>query len=170
MRDNTMTAILPKKPEMTGRAVLLWFIGFFGVIFAVNGVLVQAATSTFRGMETASSYKAGLMFKADVESAQRQENLHWQVDGKLSRDRAGEAVLEFSARDAKGVSLTGLTAAARFAHPADARLDQVMELKPAGAGTFRGAANAQPGQWELIVDLFRGDERMYRSRSRVTLR
>jgi nitrogen fixation protein FixH len=170
VKDNIMTAQPRRKRELTGRAVLLWFIGFFGVVFAVNGVLVQAATSTFRGMETASSYKAGLLFKADVESAQRQEDLHWQVDGKLSRDRAGEAVLEFNARDGKGAALTGLTAAARFAHPADASLDRTMELKPAGAGVFRGVADAQPGQWELIVDLFRGDERVYRSRSRVMLR
>jgi nitrogen fixation protein FixH len=158
------------KREVTGRTVLLWIVGFFAVVFAVNGVLVQAATSTFRGMETGSSYKAGLLFKADVESAQRQENLHWQVDGKLLRDRAGEAVLEFSARDAKGAALTGLTATARLAHPADASLDRTMELKSAGAGMFRGEADAQPGQWELIVDLLRGDERVFRSRSRVTLR
>ena len=165
-----MSDLRRDKRELTGRAVLLWIVGFFAVIFVVNGVLVQAATSTFRGMETGSSYKAGLLFKADVESAQRQQDLHWQVDGKLLRDRAGEAVLEFSARDAKGAALTGLTAAARLAHPADARLDRTMELKSAGGGVFRGEADAQPGQWELIVDLFRGDERVFRSRSRVTLR
>ena len=165
-----MSDLRSDKRELTGRAVLLWIVGFVAVIFVGNGVLVQAATSTFRGMETGSSYKAGLLFKADVESAQRQQDLHWQVDGKLLRDRAGEAVLEFSARDAKGAALTGLTAAARLAHPADARLDRTMELKSAGGGVFRGEADAQPGQWELIVDLFRGDERVFRSRSRVTLR
>ena len=158
------------KRELTGRAVLLWLVGFFAVIFAVNGVLVQAATSTFRGLETESSYKAGLMFTADVDSAQRQEDLHWQIDGKLLRDRAGETVLEFSAHDDKGAALTGLTAVARLAHPADALLDRKIELKSTGAGLFRGKADAQPGQWELIVDLFRGDERVFRSRSRVTLR
>ena len=158
------------KRELTGRAVLLWFLGFFGVIFAVNGVLMQAATSTFRGMETGSSYKAGLLFRADLESAQRQEALHWQVNGKLSRDRAGEAVLDISARDAQGAALSGLTAVARFAHPADANLDQSIALQSTGPGAFRGEAKAPPGQWELIVDLFRGDERQFRSRSRVTLR
>jgi len=159
-----------QKRELTGRAVLLWLVGFFAVVFAVNGVLVQAATSTFRGMETASSYQAGLMFKADVESAQRQEDLHWQVSGKLSRDPAGEVVLEFGVRDAKGAALTGVTATARLAHPADAGLDRIVDLKSLGAGAFRGEADAKPGQWELIVDLFRGEERVYRSRSRVTLR
>ena len=53
-----------KKPrELTGRHVLLWIVGFFAVIFAVNGILVRAATSTFGGLETQSSYKAGLMFE-----------------------------------------------------------------------------------------------------------
>ncbi len=92
-------------------------------------MLVQAATSTFGGIETGSSYKAGLMFKQEVESAERQEALHWQVDGKLLRDRAGEAVLDLSARDARGVALSGLTAEARLAHPADAQLDQTIALE-----------------------------------------
>ncbi len=159
-----------KKGELTGRAVLLWLVGFFGVVFAVNGVLVQAATSTFRGMETGSSYKAGLLFKADIESAERQDALHWQIDGKLKRDRAGEAVIELSARDAKGAALAGLTAVAHFAHPADARLDQTVTLQSTGPGEFYGETQAPAGQWELIVDLFRGGDRQFRSRSRVTLR
>jgi nitrogen fixation protein FixH len=158
------------KRELTGRAVLLWFIGFFGVIFAVNGVLVQAATSTFRGMETGSSYKAGLLFKDDIESAERQQALHWRVDGTLKRDKAGEAVLDISARGTDGASLAGLTAVAHLAHPANANLDQTIALQSTGPGAFHGEAKAQPGQWELIVDLFRGDERQFRSRSRVTLR
>ena len=156
--------------ELTGRAVLLWFLGFFAVVLAVNGVLVQAATSTFRGLETGSSYKAGLMFKQDVESAERQDTLHWQVDGKLARARSGQAVLEISARDPQGVALGGLTAQARLAHPADARLDHAFFLNRTGAGAFHGEAPAPPGQWELIVDLYRGDDRLFRSRSRVTLR
>ena len=166
-------ALDPKrKPprELTGRAVLVYFLGFFGIVFAVNGLLVQAATSTFGGLETASSYKAGLMFTQEMAQAERQQALHWQVDGKLARDRAGDAVLDISARDARGAPLAGLTAMARLAHPADARLDHSVPLSSAGAGAFHGEVLAQPGQWELIVDLYRGDDRLFRSRSRVTLR
>ena len=39
-----------------------------------------------------------------------------------------------------------------------------------GAGEFKGAADAQAGQWELIVDLYRGDDRVFRSRSKVILK
>lgn len=155
---------------MTGRHVLLWLVAFFGIVFAVNGVLVQAAISTFGGVETLSSYKAGLQFEQEAGLVQRQDALHWQVSGTLTRDRAGAAVLDLTARDAQGRPLSGLTADARLAHPADDRLDHVMAVRPLAAGVFHGTAEARPGQWELIVDLYRGDRRVFRSRSHVSLR
>lgn len=158
-----------KTRELTGRAVLFWLVGFFGLVFAVNAVLVKAATSTFGGVETSSSYKAGLMFKQEVQAAERQDEQHWRVDGKIAL-KDGEAVLDIAASDAKGTALSGLVAQARLAHPADGRLDHTIPLDRIGTGQFRGQAAAQPGQWELIVELYRGEERVYRSRNRVTLR
>jgi len=155
---------------LTGRHVLQWLVAFFGIVFAVNGVLVRAAISTFGGVETLSSYLAGLQFEQEVGLVQRQDALHWQVTGKLARDSAGVAVLDVTARDAQGAPLSGLTADARLAHPADDRLDRVIAVRSVAGGVFHGAAEAQPGQWELIVDLYRGDQRVFRSRSRVSLR
>lgn len=161
----------PGKPhELTGRAVLLWLVAFFGVVFAINGVMIKAATSTFGGVETSSSYQAGQMFEREVARAERQGARRWQVGGTLTRSGTGEAVLDIAARDEKGAALAGLTARARLAHPADERLDHVIELVRIGAGEFRGEADAGAGQWELIVDLYRGDERVFRSRSRITLK
>jgi nitrogen fixation protein FixH len=156
--------------ELTGRAVLLWLVGFFGLVFIVNAVMVRAAISTFGGLETQSSYKAGLMFESEVARAERQQALHWRVDGKLSRDRNGEAVLDINVRDAHGAPVAGLDADATLAHPADERLDRVIHLSKIGAGTFRGEASGHAGQWDLIVDFYRGGERLFRSRSRVSLR
>jgi nitrogen fixation protein FixH len=159
-----------RKPrEVTGGVVLLWLVAFFGVVFVVNGIMVKAATSTFGGVETSSSYKAGQMFEQEVAKAERQDERRWQIDGRLTRDRAGDAVLDITARDDKGAALTGLTARARLAHPADERLDHVIALARIGAGEFKGAADAGPGQWELIIDLYKGDDRVFRSRSKVIL-
>jgi nitrogen fixation protein FixH len=165
-----MNARSRRPRELTGRAVLVWLVGFFVLVFAVNAVLVRAAISTFGGVETTSSYQAGLRFEHEVAVAERQDALHWQVSGKLTRNKAGEAVLDVTARDAKGAPVAGLRADARLAHPADERLDHVVALRPLGAGDFHGQAAAQPGQWDLVVDLYRGDKRLFRSRNRVTLR
>jgi len=161
---------IAKPRELTGRAVLIWILGFFGLVFVVNGVLVQAATSTFGGLETASSYKAGLMFKDDMASAERQANLHWKVDGKLTRDKSGEAMLDVTVRDDKGAPVTGLSGTARLAHPATSRLDHDVTLSALGAGALHGEVAAPAGQWELVIDLNRDGERVFLSRSRVTLR
>lgn len=160
----------PGKPrELTGRAVLLWLVAFFAVVFAVNGWMVMAATSTFGGLETRSSYQAGLMFESEVARAERQQARHWQIDGKLKRDRAGEAVLDISVRDEHGEPVGGLSADATLEHPADARRDNVIHLSKIGPGAFHGAAQGHAGQWDLIVDFYRGGERVFRSRSRVSL-
>lgn len=165
-----MSASRRRTRELTGRAVLFWLIGFFGLVFAVNAVMVRAAISTFGGVETTSSYKAGLQFNHEIAGARQQDALHWRVDGKLTRDRGGEAVLDIKASNEGGAPLTGLEARALLAHPADARLDRAVALRSGGAGAFHGEAQAAPGQWELIIDLYRGETRVFRSRSRVSLR
>lgn len=165
-----MSGTPQKTRELTGEHVLFWFLGFFAFVFAVNGVLVKAATSTFGGVETSSSYKAGLMFKQDIAAAEAQDALNWRVDGKIVRNGVGGAMLDISARNDKGAPLGGLNAKARLAHPADERLDHVVTLDRVGPGQFHGETRANAGQWELIINLYRDDVRMFRSRSRVTLR
>jgi nitrogen fixation protein FixH len=165
-----MSGTRQKTRELTGKHVLFWLVGFFAMVFAVNGVLVKAATSTFGGVETSSSYKAGLMFKQDIAAAEEQDALHWRVDGKIARHAGGAAVLDISARNDAGSPLAGLDAMARLAHPADERLDRLVTLDRVGPGQFHGETQANAGQWELIIDLYRGDVRMFRSRSRVSLR
>jgi nitrogen fixation protein FixH len=156
--------------ELTGRAVLLWLLGFFGIVFAVNGWLVEAATSTFGGVETQSSYKAGLMFEQEAAKAERQRELDWKVEGTLKRRHDGVAMLDIAVRDAQGRPVGGLTADALLAHPIDSRRDHAIVMSKNGHGTFHGESLAQAGQWELVVDFYRGGERVFRSRERITLR
>jgi len=159
-----------KPREVTGRTVLIWLVGFFGLVFLVNGIMAKAAISTFGGVQTQSSYKAGQNFEHEVALARAQDDLRWKVDGKLTLDRAGEAVLAMSVRDAEGQPVGGLTADARLWHPADSRRDHVIPMRKTAPGDFRGEARAEPGRWELIVDFYRGDKRMYRSRSEIVLK
>ena len=155
--------------ELTGRAVLVWLVAFFGIVFAVNAILVKAATSTFGGVEVQSSYKAGLLFATEAARARAQDGLHWRVEGRVIRNAAGDAVLDLAVRDAQGKPVSGIAVEARLAHPADERLDRDIELRGSGAGQFHGQTQARPGRWDLIVDVLRGDERVFRSRSVVTL-
>jgi nitrogen fixation protein FixH len=159
-----------KQRELTGRTVLICLVAFFGVVAAANAVLIRAATSTFGGVEVASSYSAGLKFQREVDSVREQDALHWQVAAHLVRRPDGEAELDIAVRDRAGLPVTALAAAARLDHPADARHDHAIAMLPAGPGAFTGVTPAEPAQWDLVIELSRDGRTMFRSKSRVGLK
>ena len=57
---------------VTGRHVLMMMLGFFGVIFAVNGVFAFLAIDTFTGLETEQAYLKGLDYNRTLTAAAEQ--------------------------------------------------------------------------------------------------
>jgi nitrogen fixation protein FixH len=149
--------------------VLAGFVAFFAVVFGVNGIMTYAAISTFGGLETESSYRAGLAFGREIATAHAQDARHWNVSAQATRN--GDAiVLELSARDAAGLPVPNLDATATLEHPTDRRADHAVPLAGTGAGRFQGTTTAAAGQWDLVIELSRGGERLFRSKNRVMLR
>jgi nitrogen fixation protein FixH len=159
----------PRRP-LTGRAVLFGFIAFFGVVAGVNAIMLRAATSTFGGVETGSAYKAGLEFKNELAASEAQDALHWRIGAEIRHGESAGWIVDVRASDPAGRPVAGLTATARLAHPADARRDRIVPLSALADGRFQGSADAEAGQWMLVLDFYKGAERMFRSRNRVVLR
>jgi nitrogen fixation protein FixH len=161
----------PGRPrELTGRTVLICLVGFFAVVVAVNAVMVRAAVTTFGGLETASSYQAGLNFARDLAAAQAQDARDWRVDARLRHQAQAPMQVELSVHDRAGHPLAGLAATVVLFHPTDRRLDRAVEMRADSVGRFRGSTAPAPGQWDLVIELTRDDERLFRSRKRLTLR
>lgn len=165
-----MNASTKGSREVTGKTVLMCFIGFFGIVAAVNAVMVRAAVTTFAGTQTDSAYRAGLAYKSEEAAASAQSALAWQVDGRIVRAASGEAILTVDVKDARRLPIYGIEIAARLAHPLNAKLDRDMNLARVADGTFRGATDATAGQWTLTIDVTRDRERLYRNVSRVVLK
>ena len=153
---------------LTGRTVLICLIAFFAVISIVNGIMIRAAISTFGGVETGSAYQAGKAFKLETDAARAQDERHWQVKASL-RPAAGKTLIDIEARDAAGRSLAGLAAIAYLHHPASRRADQTVTLSEGPSGHFSATANPVAGQWDVLIELSRDGERVFRSRNRVVL-
>src|SRR6266581_2303845 len=136
--------------RVTGRMVFTGLVAFFAVVFGVNALMTYAAISTFGGVETESSYRAGLAFANEMATAQAQDALHWDVTAKATM--TGDAtVVEVTARDAAGRPVPNLEASAALAHPTDRRADVAVALAGSGAGQFRGSGHAAAGQWDLVI-------------------
>jgi nitrogen fixation protein FixH len=160
-----------RKPrELTGWMVFGMMVAFFAVVFGVNAFMAHEALSTFGGVEIESSYQAGQMFERDVAMAKAQDAQRWQVDAKVSAAASGAALLDITPRDASGAQLTGMTATALFARPTDRRLDRAVTISEDAPGHFHGSADITAGQWDLVIELSRQGERVFRSKNRVLIR
>ena len=153
---------------LTGRAVLAMVLAFFGVVIAVNLIMVREAISTFGGVDTPSSYQAGLNFQAEAAAAAAQDALHWQVDAKLLPAARGKTVT-ITASDAIGQPLTHLSVSARFAHPADERRDVDLALEETAPGIYTGTAAVDAGRWTLDLTIARARQRVFHSLNRITV-
>src|SRR3954470_12601303 len=123
-----------KEPHpLTGRTVLFCLLGFFGTVALANAIMVRAAVSTFGGVETSSSYQAGLAFARDAAAARAQDGLHWQVKANV-RPISESVVIEIDAHDGSGRPLGGLEANVILHHPTDGRADQPVSVSEDTAG------------------------------------
>jgi nitrogen fixation protein FixH len=156
--------------ELTGRMVLVGLLAFFGIVLGANGLLVHKALSTFGGVETDSSYRAGQLFERDVAMARAQDAQHWRVEASVAPAADGSALLDIVARDGAGLAVAGIAATATFERPTDRRLDRTVAVSEDAPGHFRGSAAISPGQWDLVIELTRQGERQFRSKNRIVLR
>jgi nitrogen fixation protein FixH len=166
-----MTAApINRSRQLTGTKVLVAFVFFFGVVVAVNAVMLRAATSTFGGIEVASAYRAGLAFNNEIAAAARQDALQWKVDVDLARQSQDWTRLVVHLSEADGALTPGIRVSARLIHPADGRRDRRITLNETCLGEFEGTTDASPGRWDLLIEVSHDDDVVFRSRSRLTLK
>jgi nitrogen fixation protein FixH len=155
---------------LTGRAVLMSLLAFFGIVIGVNGVMMALAIGTMPGLESEKPYQAGVTYNAEIETARAQAARRWTVASHVGRDSHGRATVRVEARDAEGAPVAGLTVTVRLMRPADKRADRSIRLNEHEAGTYLGeAADVAPGVWDAELEAARASERLFRSRNRVIL-
>jgi nitrogen fixation protein FixH len=148
--------------------VLVCIVGFFLAVAAVNGVMIRFAVSTFGGVETESSYKAGLAFKAETAVSVAQARLGWNVDLRIEPIGEG-AKVHVVVRDKAGALVPGLGISLNAAHPADRRRDVMLPASESSTGSFVASAPAGLGRRTVTIEFARNGERVFRSVNRVAL-
>ena len=151
---------------LTGRKVLLILVAFFGVIASINGVMIYAALSTFRGEETAHAYDRGLAYNNEIAKARDQAARGWNVEASLSRSPRGVHV-SIRAKDASGADISGAAFTATLAAPADKKMDVSVDLAETAPGHYEGVAQVEAGARDLVLFAQRDGREMFRSKNRV---
>lgn len=160
----------PGARTLNGRHVLLALLGFFGVVLAVNVVLIYKAESTFGGVDTDDAYRKGLAYNERIAAAEEQAELGWH--GNLDYVR-NTRHMRLTLTDTSGGPVPGLTVTAQLQRPVTNRYDQELSLTQTGADTYEAdVSGLAPGWWTVDVRAHHGPENatLYEARRRLWIR
>ncbi|WP_422363887.1 FixH family protein [Pyruvatibacter mobilis] len=157
--------------RLTGWHVLAIFVLFFGVVFAVNGVMTYVALSTFSGIETPNAYQEGRDFNERLAAAEAQKALGWDVSIEETFEAAGDGAevrVLITARDAGDAALAGFGGTVTFWRPVVQGEDVVTDLTETAPGDYEGIARLPArGHWEMRLELDTGLDTPYYLEKRV---
>jgi nitrogen fixation protein FixH len=124
--------------RLTGRHVAAIFVGFFGVVIAVNMLMASYAVGGFGGTVVDNSYVASQRFNGWLAQARAQDALGWEAQAQIDPDR--HLVL----------TLTGPQDAAASAiaeHPLGKAANIALHVTRRADGRYRATVPLPPGRW-----------------------
>jgi nitrogen fixation protein FixH len=145
--------VVPSTPAGSGQLkawhALVWFLGFFGFMFAVNGIFLWTAITTFPGEDVEKSYLTGLDYNQEISRRERQAKEGWSAEIGLEGKAPGlEIRIRMTGRDGSALPATGTSLLMR--HPADRALDRTLELVPVGGGEYSASVtDLVAGTWTV---------------------
>lgn len=155
---------------LRGRHVLVVFLGFFLVVFAVNGVFLYSAISTYTGIVAVEPYRKGLNYNERIAADEAQKVQGWQE--ALEVTRGGQVTLRLTNR--LGAPVEGLTVTGTLGRPSTAQHDVKLELVEVHPGTYSAQITApHSGAWIVALEarpVAAPDELAYQLRKRLWLK
>jgi len=155
---------------ITGRMVLYGMVGFFAVIFAVNGAFVYFALNSWPGLSSDNAYEDGRNYNQTLADAAVQNALGWKSDVAISPDQ-DHYVVRVDLTGTNGESLAGQRVRATFQRPVGEEYVIAAELLPTDRGVYLGRTQLPlTGRWQVLIEAGINDEISYRMLHEVTVR
>ena len=135
--------------------------GLFGIVVAVNAIMIWFATSSWTGMATEGAYQKGLDYNRNLQAASDQAALGWTVDIDVALVEASQGEIGVLLLDREGKPLERAEIAATFERPTHEGADFTVDLQPRGAGRYGAGLEAMlPGAWNVHTVVRRGEQMM----------
>lgn len=132
------------------------FVGFFGVIVTVNGIMMYFAFDSWTGLETKDHYVKGLAYEKNVQGAKAQAALGWdvklEVETLSAADKSRTIAYKVTFLDHNKKPLEPLRAHTFFVRPTHEGLDVNGRALTIAPGVLAGEATlALAGQWDVRI-------------------
>lgn len=135
-----MSDVSSKPFEITGKHVLIAMLSFFGLIIAVNAVMMRLALSTHTGVVAENTYRKGVKYNDEIAAAERMELLGWR--NQMALAPTGDK-LSIDIRDKDGNAVRGLAIKATLGRPASEKYDLELTLNETTAGSYEASIPAR---------------------------
>lgn len=146
-----LSASRPGRGQLKGWHALLWFLGFFGFMFIVNGIFLWAAITSFPGEDVKKSYLTGLDYNREIARRALQAEQGWRAEIGLIEGGSGPE-LHTRLLKADGAALPVFATTATMRHPTDTALDRTLELTAIGGGEYSAPlGDIHPGIWGVAI-------------------
>ena len=146
------------------------FVGFFGFVFAVNGVMVYFALTTFTGLAVDQPYDRGLRYNTEIAGAEAQRNLGWRPAVDFAQTDARAGTLSLALTDGAGTGVNGAEVMAELVRPTHQGHDFAIPLSASGDGRYQASFEVPlSGVWEVRI-IARRDGGAYRVHERIFVR
>ncbi len=134
---------------VTGRHVLLWLSGFFGLMFVANGIFLYYALTTFNGLESPNAYNKGLRYNETIAADRAQRALGWSH--RLTLLPAADGLRAAIANN-HGAPVTGLVLKGTIGRPVADREDRAIDFAEVRPGEYEARFPAlATGAWVTAV-------------------
>ena len=146
------------------------FVGFFAVVFAVNGVMLTVALTTFNGLWTEGAYNRGLSYNETLAERDAQRALGWRVATEATHDDILSSIITLTAFDESEQPLPGVRIEAVARRPTSQQADFALDFRQAGRGLYQADVDwPMQGLWEVRATVHSGGD-AYRLDTRLMVR
>jgi nitrogen fixation protein FixH len=133
--------------RIRGWHVLVAMILFFGIITAVNAVMITLAIKSFPGQVSVTPYEDGVAYNARLERMAAQERLGWRASAGIE---GGQVVLRF--RDRLDGPVEGLRLTAALQRPATEAGRLAPAFRAVEPGVYAADVSGLTGAWDLTFE------------------
>ncbi len=155
---------------ITGKHVLFGMIGFFALVFAVNGYFMYSALRTYTGVVSNEPYRKGLAYNERIAEDKRQNELGWTSQFDIGTGH----VMTLRLADKSARPLTGLAVTAKIGRPSTNRFDAKLAFLEVAPGIYVVRPEAlSEGAWIADVEVRAKTDALdpvYRLRRRLWLK
>lgn len=164
-RDAYVGPVPSNAPAAKGRDRWIpWmFVLAFVVVSAVNATMIYFATSTFTGVAVEKPFERGVAYNKLLAAAEAEAKLGWTVEAGIRRLPTG-VQMSIAIVTADG-ALDGASIAARLRRPLEPMPDVPVVVANAAPGRFVAElGDVKSGQWDLVMVVQRGSDKMHVTR------